>query len=55
MAGLVNRLQGVKLDVLINNAGIVERNYLDNLDFDSIRKQFEVNAVGTLQLMLYYP
>ncbi|NES04828.1 MAG: SDR family oxidoreductase [Okeania sp. SIO2F4] len=50
--GLVNRLQGVKLDVLINNAGIVERksNYLDDLDFDSIRKQFEVNAIGTLRL-----
>ena len=49
---LVNRLQGVKLDVLINNAGIVEResNYLDDLDFDSIRKQFEVNAIGTLRL-----
>ncbi|MDJ0518513.1 MAG: SDR family oxidoreductase [Trichodesmium sp. MO_231.B1] len=49
---LVNRLQGVKLDVLINNAGIVEResNYLDDLDFDSIRKQFEVNAMGTLRL-----
>ncbi len=50
--GLVNRIQGVKLDVLINNAGIVERtsNYLDDLDFDSIRKQFEVNAMGTLRL-----
>ncbi|MGD1704613.1 SDR family oxidoreductase [Dapis sp. BLCC M229] len=51
VAGLVNRLQGFKLDVLINNAGIVERkgNYLDDLDFDSIRKQFEVNAIGTLR------
>ncbi|MGD1808151.1 SDR family oxidoreductase [Dapis sp. BLCC M126] len=50
--GLLNRLQGVKLDVIINNAGIVERasNYLDDLDFDSIRKQFEVNAMGTLRL-----
>lgn len=50
VASLVNRLQGVKLDVLINNAGIVERNYLDNLDFESIRRQFEVNAIGTLRL-----
>ncbi|NEQ40531.1 MAG: SDR family oxidoreductase [Okeania sp. SIO3I5] len=47
---LVNRLQGIKLDVLINNAGILERNYLDDLDFDSIRQQFEVNAIGTLRL-----
>ncbi|GGA49734.1 SDR family oxidoreductase [Okeania sp. KiyG1] len=52
IANLVNHLQGIKLDVLINNAGIVERerNYLDDLDFDSIRKQFEVNAIGTLRL-----
>ena len=50
VASLVNRLQGVKLDVLINNAGIVERHSLDNLDFDSIRKQFEINALGTLRL-----
>ncbi|NES67631.1 MAG: SDR family oxidoreductase, partial [Okeania sp. SIO2D1] len=27
-----------------------KRNYLDDLDFDSIRKQFEVNAIGTLRL-----
>ncbi|NES77095.1 MULTISPECIES: SDR family oxidoreductase [Okeania] len=50
VANLVNRLKGIKLDVLINNAGIVERNSLDDLDFDSIRKQFEVNAIGTLRL-----
>jgi len=47
---LVRKLQGVTLDVLINNAGIVERVSLDNLDFDSIRKQFEVNAIGSLRL-----
>ncbi len=49
---LVNRLPGVKLDVLINNAGIVERerNYLDDLDFESTRRQFEANAIGTLRL-----
>ncbi|MCL2934161.1 MAG: SDR family oxidoreductase [Trichodesmium sp. MAG_R03] len=47
---LLNRIQGVKLDVLINNAGIAERKNLYNVDFDSIRKQFEVNAIGTLRL-----
>ncbi|NEP85452.1 MAG: SDR family oxidoreductase [Okeania sp. SIO2C2] len=50
VANLVNRLKGIKLDLLINNAGIVEINSLDDLDFDSIRKQFEVNAIGTLRL-----
>ncbi|BDA73017.1 short-chain dehydrogenase/reductase (SDR) superfamily protein [Rivularia sp. IAM M-261] len=47
---LVNRLQGLHLDVLINNAGIIERVSLDNLDFESIRRQFEINALGTLRV-----
>ncbi len=46
---LVKRLDGQKIDVLINNAGIVERISLDSLDFDSIRKQFEVNAIAPLR------
>lgn len=50
VAQLADKLQGITLDVLINNAGIVERVRLDNLDFDSIRKQFEVNAIGPLRL-----
>ena len=50
VADLVQRLQGTTIDVLINNAGIVERVTLDDLDFDSIRRQFEVNAVGPLRL-----
>ena len=47
---LVKKLNGKPIDVLINNAGIIERVSLDNLDFDSIRRQFEVNAVGPLRL-----
>ena len=47
---LVKRLNGKKIDALINNAGIVERISLDNLDFDSIRRQFEVNAIAPLRL-----
>ncbi len=35
---------------MINNAGIVERISLEQLDFDSIRRQFEVNALGPLRL-----
>lgn len=50
VAELVQRLKGTPLDVLINNAGILERVTLDNLDFDSIRQQFEVNALGPLRL-----
>lgn len=47
---LVKRLNNQTIDVLINNAGIVERVSLNNLDFDSIRRQFEVNAMGPLRV-----
>lgn len=50
VAELAQRLQGTQLDVLINNAGILERVTLDNLDFDSIQRQFEVNAIGPMRL-----
>ncbi len=50
VAELAQRLEGTKLDVLINNAGILERVTLDELDFDSIQRQFEVNAIGPLRL-----
>ena len=47
---MTERLNGKNIDVLINNAGIVERISLDNLDLDSIRRQFEVNAIAPLRL-----
>lgn len=48
VGALAERLEGV--DVLINNAGILRRETLDALDFDSIRAQLEVNALGPLRL-----
>jgi NAD(P)-dependent dehydrogenase (short-subunit alcohol dehydrogenase family) len=50
VAHLVDRLKNLPLDVLINNAGIVEEDSLEHLDFDSIRRQFEANALGTLRI-----
>ncbi len=50
VADLVSRLDGKTIDVLINNAGILERISLNSLDFYSIRRQFEVNALGSLRL-----
>ena len=44
------QLNGIKLDCLINNAGIYEYNSLDKLDKSSIRNQFEVNALSPLNL-----
>jgi NAD(P)-dependent dehydrogenase (short-subunit alcohol dehydrogenase family) len=50
VADLRDRLGDISIDVLINNAGIVKRVTLDDFDFDSIRQQFEVNALGALRV-----
>ena len=41
-------LSGVELDCLIHNAGIYEFNSFDDLDKESILRQFEVNALSPL-------
>ena len=50
IAELPYRLQDVAIDVLVNNAGIAERVSLPDLDVESIRRQFEVNALGPLRV-----
>ena len=45
---LKNRLNGINLDCLINNAGIADYNSLENLDEESIRMQFQINALSPL-------
>jgi NAD(P)-dependent dehydrogenase (short-subunit alcohol dehydrogenase family) len=50
VADLVDRLAGLPLDGVILNAGVLEANSLDNLDPDSLRRQFEVNALAPLRL-----
>lgn len=47
---LVKALGGTPIDVLVNNAGILHVDGLDNLDFESIRMQLEVNALGPLRV-----
>jgi len=44
------RLDGVRIDALIHNAGILERVDLDDLDVGSVRRQFEVNSLAPLRL-----
>jgi NAD(P)-dependent dehydrogenase (short-subunit alcohol dehydrogenase family) len=51
VVALVERLAGVRVDVAILNAGILERGALGDLDVESIRRQFEVNAVAPLRLV----
>ncbi|MFL0769395.1 MAG: SDR family oxidoreductase [Prochlorococcus sp.] len=47
---LITSLTGISIDVLINNAGILEKTSLDELNPESLRRQFEVNAIGPLRL-----
>lgn len=48
---LQQRLVGQPLDGVILNAGILETNRLEHLDSDSLRRQFEVNAMAPLLLV----
>lgn len=50
MRELRTRLGDTRIDVLVNNAGVLGRENLDSLDFDAIRRQFEVNTLGPLRL-----
>jgi NAD(P)-dependent dehydrogenase (short-subunit alcohol dehydrogenase family) len=50
VAALAERLRTTPLDLLIHNAGILTREHLDGLDFEAIRRQFEVNALGPLRV-----
>ncbi len=38
------------VDLLINNAGVLSPEGLDALDFDAVRRQFEVNTLGPLRV-----
>lgn len=50
VAELARRLNGVALDVLVNNAGILRSESLDRMDFDAVAEQFAVNALGPLRV-----
>lgn len=47
---LTVRLGETKLDGLVNNAGVLRADSLDELDLDDVRTQIEVNAIGPLRL-----
>lgn len=50
IAELASRLAGVQLAGAILNAGILEADGLEDLQADSLRRQFEVNALAPLLL-----
>lgn len=43
-------LAGVKVDILINNAGILRDESLGEINYDTVLEQFEVNAMGPLKV-----
>jgi NAD(P)-dependent dehydrogenase (short-subunit alcohol dehydrogenase family) len=47
-AQLRQALAAERIDVLINNAGLLETVELDNMDVGAIRRQLEVNAIAPL-------
>lgn len=46
---LINSDSGQQIDVLINNAGVFLNETLEEMDFDSIETQLEINAVAPLR------
>lgn len=48
---LARRLADTRLDILVANAGILERDSLADPGFNGIRRQFDVNALGPLRVV----
>jgi len=47
---LAATLEGVKIDLLINNAGILQTDHLGDIDYHHVTQQFLVNAQAPLQV-----
>ena len=47
---MVATLQGKTIDLLINNAGLLQDEVLGSIDYDSIRHQMEINAYAPLRV-----
>ena len=50
LQALQKALRGVTINLLINNAGILNNEKLGDLDVEAIRRQFEVNALAPLRI-----
>lgn len=47
---LADALEPGSVNLLINNAGVLENVPLEHLDADAVRRQFEINALGPLRV-----
>ena len=50
LALLARSLEGTRIDVLVQNAGILRAESLGSIDYDSIREQLETNALAPLRV-----
>lgn len=50
VAEMANLFKGRQFDWLMNNAGILSREGLDDLDFEAMERQFRVNSLGPLRV-----
>lgn len=50
VAMLARQLAGSRIDLLVNNAGILTVESLADMDYDRIRRQFEINTLGPLRV-----
>ena len=48
ITNLKRKLNNIKLDCLIHNAGVSEYNSFEDLDPESIKRQFDINALSPL-------
>lgn len=49
--GLAERVADERIDVLVNVAGVYRRSDFGAFDFDKLRREFEVNALGPLRVV----
>ena len=50
VAGLKKQLEGLRIDVLINNAGILRRDAFGAFDYDVLMEQYRINTLGPLRI-----
>ncbi len=48
---LGKQLRDTTVDILVHNAGILARETLDDMDYESIERQFQVNTLGPLKVV----
>lgn len=47
---LIAQMKGMKIDLLINNAGILQHDHLGDIDYNNVTQQFLVNAQAPLHV-----